>query len=168
MTECSDLNYESMSISISRLINRVILIIILISATACTRNDGDIGDLFGRWRLMSLTGDGVSLPVNDESAGVYAYFMYFQGDLTLIQMIMPHESTVSVRGMWNREGDVINLDFSFTGEDGDLYFRPPAALHFVECGVTSLNIDSLSSSDMKLWYIADDGVRYDYRFKKIY
>ena len=24
----------------------------------CTHNDGDIGDLFGRWKLVSLSADG--------------------------------------------------------------------------------------------------------------
>ena len=40
------------------LINVAIALLLVIVATACTHNDGDIGPWFGLWRVERLTVDG--------------------------------------------------------------------------------------------------------------
>lgn len=142
----------------------VIAMLMLVSG-GCTRNDGDIGDLFGRWKVETLTADGVAQTLYGGEAEMYA--LWFQSELVWIHELLPHHDFINYKGMWKRDGDRLQLDFSFSGDFEDQY-RPPVALHFVEDGVTPLTVASESSSDMTLWYVADDGVRYEYHLKKVY
>lgn len=141
-------------------------------AIGCTRNNGDIGDLFGRWRIESLTADGLEMPLyGDSSDGdndVLLYTLSFQGSLVWIQTLYPHHDQLTVKGAWSRSGDRLMLDFSHNGSDGDVYYRPPKELCLVENGVTPLTVVFESSSDMVLAYIADNGVEYEYRIVKAY
>lgn len=133
--------------------------------------DGDIGDLFGRWNVVSLTADGVAQTLYDDGAeedDVLLYTWSFQGDLAWILTLHPHQSYHTAKGMWSRTDTQLMLDYSHIDNDGPDYYTPPSALHLVQGGVTTLNIESMSSSDMTLWYVSDDGVRYEYHLTKAY
>lgn len=147
------------------------LLVTMMTLMSCTRNNGDIGDLFGRWKLETLTADGVGLPLygddaDDTDAELYAW--WFQGSLVWIHTVYPHQDFVTVKGMWSRTETQLLLDFSYADDEGNKYYTPPSALHLVAHGVTPLTIESESSSRMHLWYVADDGVRYDYYLSKVY
>lgn len=147
-----------------------ILIALVAVVSGCTRNNGDIGDLFGRWKVDTLTADGVEQPLYGEESGDDAllYALWFQGELVWVHTVYERHDFLTVKGMWTRTDSSLLLDFSHTGHDGDIYYRPPLALHFVERGVTPLTIESETSSRMHLWYVAHDGVRYDYFLTKVY
>ena len=143
--------------------------IILLLNVGCTHMDGDIGDLFGRWNLVSLSADGVAQPLyNDGTAAddVLLYTWAFQGELVWILTLHPHHSYHTAKGAWTRTDTQLTLDFDHTDNDGAGDYTPPEALHLA--GVTSLNIQSLTSSEMTLWYMSDDGVRYEYHLTKAY
>jgi len=140
-------------------------------SVGCTRMNGDIGDLFGRWNVVALTADGVEQHLYDEGTDdddVLLYTLSFQGDLAWILTLYPHQSYHTAKGMWSRTGTQLMLDYSHIDDEGPVYYTPPAALHLVQGGVTALNIESMSSSAMTLWYVSDDGVRYEYHLTKAY
>lgn len=150
-----------------RIIYILFLFIAMLLSTGCARNDGDIGDLFGRWKVEALQADGQDQVLYDDDVLMYCWS--FQGSLVWIQTLHPHHDFVNVKGMWNRDAHLLSLDFSFTGDDGDVFYRPPEPLHLVNDGITALNIESLTSSRMHVWYESStDGVRYDYHLKKYY
>lgn len=156
---------------IYNIIGMLLLSAVVFAAGGCTRMDGDIGDLFGRWNLVTLTADGVEQPLYGLGGGdkeVLLYTWAFQGDLVWILTLRPHQSSHDAKGMWSRTDSQLMLDFSFSDDENPLDYIPPSALHLVDDGVTALNIESLSSSSMALWYVSDEGVKYEYHLKKAY
>lgn len=144
-------------------------VIFTLCSVGCTHMDGDIGELFGRWNLVSLTADGVEQHLYDEGASpddVLLYTWSFQGDLAWILTLYPHHSYHMTKGMWTRTDTRLTLDFAHHDDEGADYYTPPEALHL--SGVTELNIESMTSSDMTLWYVSDDDVRYEYKLSKAY
>ncbi len=134
--------------------------------TGCTRNNGDIGVLFGRWRVESLLADGQ--PVQLYSDDVLLYTWSFQSSLMFITVVEPYNDYYNIKGTWSRDGDELKLNFSYTGNDGPVYYDPPENLHLVKGGVTDLNIIRLTSGEMELERVSPDGVRYLYYLKKAY
>lgn len=147
-----------------------VMIAVVALMSGCTRNNGDIGNLFGRWKVDTLTADGVGLPLygDDSADDAQLYAFWFQGSLVWIHTVYPHQDYITVKGMWTRTETRLLLNFSHTGNDGEMYYTPPAALHLVAHGVTPLTVESESSSRMHLWYVADSGIRYDYYLSKVY
>lgn len=149
----------------------ILLLAAVLLAGGCTRMDGDIGDLFGRWNLVSLSADGVDQQLYGLGGGdkeVLLYTWAFQGDLVWILTMYPHQSSHSAKGMWSRTDTQLSLNYSFTDDESPLDYMPPAALHLVDDGVTTLNIETMTSSTMTLWYVSDDDVKYEYHLKKAY
>lgn len=147
----------------------LLLAVTLPAITGCTRMDGDIGHLFGRWNLTSLTADGEEVPLyRDGTAAddVLLYTWSFQGDLAWILTLYPYNDYKTAKGMWSRTDTQLTLDFSHSDNDGDEFYTPPQPLHLED--VTTLNIESLSSSAMTLWYVSDDDIRYEYHLIKAY
>lgn len=148
-----------------------VLAMAVLTAGGCTRMDGDIGDLFGRWNLTALTADGEEQTLYDGGTGdddVQLYTFSFQSDLAWILTLYPHQMSHTAKGLWSRTDTQLMLDYSYSDDEGTDYYTPPSALHLVQGGVTTLNIESLTSSHMTLWYVADDDVRYEYHFTKAY
>lgn len=68
-------------------------IVIALIFAACNRNNGDIGDLFGEWRLESMTADGepVQLYTQKDDASIPILFTWaFQGNVVRINSIYPN------------------------------------------------------------------------------
>ncbi len=128
----------------------------------CTHNDGDIGDLFGRWKLVSLSADGEELPIYNNDVLLYSWD--FQGDMIMIRESRLHNEVYATGGMWTRDNDMLMLKFSSSS-----YAPIVSALHLIDNDITPLNIETLTSSDMRLWYVSDtDGVKYRYVLRKAY
>ncbi|WP_303741289.1 hypothetical protein, partial [uncultured Duncaniella sp.] len=67
-------------------------------------------------------------------------------------------------GMWTRDNDMLMLKFSSSS-----YAPIVSALHLIDNDITPLNIETLTYSDMRLWYVSDtDGVKYRYVLRKAY
>ncbi len=141
------------------------LIISLLFLIGCTRNDGDIGDLFGRWRLESLTVDGIQEELYDEETLLYSWS--FQSSLLFIQVIQPYYSYYNVKGTWEREDNILRINFGYTGDDGEMYYAPPENLH-LERGVNDMKILRLTSGELILERSGENDVKYVYRLKKAY
>lgn len=147
----------------------ILLSLMFVGLSSCTQNDGHIGSLFGVWRLTSVTADGVQVDLydDDDPAAPEAYEWCFQGNVIKINELLPHHDLRMSYGIWSREGDKLLLDFSYGNNTID-DFTPPAALHLVEYGVTTLTMTVMTSDRMAGWYVADDGVKYEYTLSKFF
>lgn len=128
---------------------------IVMGLSACTRNDGNIGDWFGTWRVDSITIDGA---VDTDYAPPY---MFWKFQNSIVQVITPddfeHTST-SCYGMWKHVGNQLVLDFDY--KTGGL----PS---FSRLDIKSeLNIIKLSRSAIELKYIDSMGRTIGYSLKK--
>lgn len=138
----------------------------LIFLSSCTRNNGDIGELFGRWRVETVKVDGVEEKLYDDDTLLYTWS--FQGSLMFISVINPDNSYYNIMGTWSMADGVLHLDFSYKGNDGDKYYDPPENLHMVKDGVSDMKVIRLTSRKMTLERVSEEGVRYVYHLKKAY
>lgn len=145
--------------------NTFIVLAVVFLAAGCTRNNGDIGDLFGDWRLETLTADGEELQLYDGDTKVYTWA--FQSGIIRIQEIRAYMDYSDYLGTWSREDDELILDFTHQADYGDDNFTPPAALHLVAHGVTRLEIIRLDSRKLQVGYQGEDGVKYMYFLNKV-
>ena len=120
-----------------------ILIIIL---GGCTHNDGDIGELFGWWTLDRMTADGVDQNLLDEHVLLYTFT--FQTSIVQLQQTLDHADFYRVKGTWERDDDMLLLNFGHTDTAGG-YYTPPAPLHLIR-GITPLSILTLTHNTMHL------------------
>ncbi|MCM1163907.1 MAG: lipocalin-like domain-containing protein [Muribaculaceae bacterium] len=146
----------------------IALVFMLMALGSCTRNDGDIGSLFGAWRLDQLLADGE--PVELYEGDVALYDWRFQSHLIQIQAVYQHYSYDNFMGTWNKSDDdrILELTFDGDSDDGTGFYTPPAPLHLIEGGTTPLRILHLDGKDMKLEYTSASGVTYTYKLHKAY
>lgn len=153
---------------ISTVFNTLSLIVTLLCIAGCTHNDGDIGPLFGRWKLAKMTADGVPLTITDAADGPLSYYWAFQGKIMWIMATYPHNDYINHKALWSRNGDKLVIDFTNSNNGYIGEFDPPAELHLVENGITPLTITTLTSDRLQAWYVADNDVRYEYYLEKYY
>ncbi|MCM1518946.1 MAG: lipocalin-like domain-containing protein [Pseudoflavonifractor sp.] len=142
-----------------------LLLLMAVMLGGCTHNNGDIGPWFGEWKLTSITVDGV--PDTDYDGNIFWAFQ-----TTVIEMLsVDDETTADYRqrwGTWAQDGTVLTLDFTHSDDrnpaGSDKYIPFPAT--GLPAGVSELDILSLSGSEIKLSYTADDGKVYGYLLKK--
>lgn len=147
----------------------ILMALLLMTITgSCTRNNGDIGDYFGEWRLERLTADGEEVALYTEKSGVELYTWGFQGRLIQIVEILPRHEYIEHTGSWREDGDILELNFGYSdNEPGHLPgYRAPEALHLVCDGITRLHIDRFKHRRMVLSYVSDKGVLYTYYLKR--
>ena len=122
---------------------------------SCTRNNGDIGDWFGTWRVDELNIDGEPDP---DYAPPY---MIFKFQSSVVSIVWPDDANHSVpgcTGTWKQEGDKLLLRFDYG------LITPTAASHLPETG--TLDILKLSRSTIELEYHSPEGITYYYKLKK--
>jgi len=134
---------------------KLFALIVIVAAGSCTRNNGDIGDWFGLWRVDNITIDGEPDPDYTSPAMIWK----FHG--SVIQILIPdfdnHDTTTS-SGSWHQEGDRLFIDFEW-----DLG-TPPEISHLPDKAM--LDIIRLSGNTIELRYVADDNTVYFYKLKK--
>lgn len=74
--------------------------------SACTRNDGDIGDYFGTWHIESLQQDGSSPAAYDGSA-----FVQFQNTIVCVRATDALHNERADYGTWAENGNTLTLTF---------------------------------------------------------
>ena len=89
--------------------------------SGCTHNDGDIGPLFGNWRLVSVAGDTEGHRVPD---GYYVDWG-FQNTTIHMSMTMPGHRVDNRYGNYRLEDNTLFLDFT-DSEEG--YGKPLLSL----------------------------------------
>ena len=149
-----------------KFIQNIFIILAAAFLTAgCTRNNGDIGDLFGDWRLVALTADGEELELYEGDARLYTWA--FQSSIIRIQEIRAYMDYSDYLGTWKRVDDELILDFTHHADYGDDNFTPPEVLHLVAHGITRLEIIRLDSGKLQAGYKGDNGVEYMYFLNKV-
>ncbi|MBO4977864.1 MAG: lipocalin-like domain-containing protein [Muribaculaceae bacterium] len=147
---------------------RILLLFIAISAllTGCTHNGGDIGPLFGAWRLDSASRDNatITLPV-----GKYTTWA-FQNSLLTVQLIDAAHYAETRIGSFSRTAEnKLRLDFDNSAdgiEAGTGAYAAPQWMGFPDKGVFDLDIAQLDGKKMVLVWQSPDGSVYEYKFTK--
>lgn len=144
----------------------LILPLVAMMLTGCTRNNGDIGKWFGKWQLTEMTVDGEADPL---VAGGQ-YFWDFQNDIIRIDCVAPngyeHEVYYCI-GTWDQPADnVMVMNFSHT-DDGGIFHKPFGILHFPTDGPFTMTIVSQSGKECVMKRVDEtSGTEYVYRLRK--
>lgn len=149
-----------------KLIHIICLILFMSSLSACTQNNGDIGPLFGFWRLNELTCDGE--PVAGYEAGDEIWS--FQNNIIFIQTLGEAHDYEERVGTWTRHDNILSIDFTHWNAETDIeyYFKAPAILNFSDNQVNDLTVETITSDNLVLKMIAEDGSLMGYTLKKVY
>lgn len=149
-------------------LTRIITIFLLaLSLNACTHNNGDIGDLFGTWKLQSIT-------INNESDTAYQCNVLWKFQSSIISMVKADDTTHTKAeswGTWSYANDdtQLILDFTHTDNDnpgvGSSKYSPLSETHLPKGVKIPLDIIKLNGDEMTLRYLAIDGTEYIYHLK---
>ncbi len=113
-------------------IHIIIIALVGLLSVACTHNNGDIGPLFGKWKVTAIETDGFQAP---EYTG--NVFFNFQSHTVEVTEILPEYVTYDGYGTWSRNGDELMLIFP------DANLQPPgASLLPAQCTLQILHLDT--------------------------
>ena len=143
-----------------------LLFALLITATSCTRNNGDIGDWFGKWQVMEISADG-----KPEAGYEPRYFWEFQNDIIRIAYVGPQGYDREIYycfGTWSQPSDnVIVFDFSHSDDSGTLIYAPFAGMHFPADKPFTLSITAKSGNNCTMKYLDQQtATEYTYLLRK--
>ncbi len=89
---------------------------------SCTTNDGDIGSLFGSWRVEQIVVDG-----KPDAAYVGNLVWKFQGGVLLMQEVEANHEIVNYWSSWSRKDDLLIVStWHVDSGDTDPYGFPQA------------------------------------------
>lgn len=144
----------------------IIIAVCTLLLSACTQNNGDIGPLFGFWRLTELTSNGE--PVEGFTSGDEVWS--FQNNIIFILSLGEAHDYDERAGTWERDASTLTLDFTHWKGQGDMeyYYIPPAILGFSIERPNVMTVDLLTSSEMCLRMTTDGGDVMAYRLEKVY
>lgn len=136
-------------------VKMILMAVVVMVMTACTRNNGDIGELFGTWRVVSIEKGGQELT---SDAG--SLYFSFQSSIYCQRYIYDDTYGAESRfASWKYEGDGIVVDFS-----DERY--APIAITGMQQGQNYVEIERSDGSDMVMSYTTPDGDKYVYTLKK--
>ncbi len=136
----------------------MLAIVTALASPSCTRNNGDIGDWFGSWRLESIDIDGTSDP---EYTGPCVIWKFQNAAIEILIPDFDNHTTVgpTATGTWHEEDGYLYTDFTYG------LGTPPVITRLPERA--RLKIIKLSRSNIELEYTsADDNKTYFYKLKK--
>ena len=137
------------------LVKIYMLAIVLAFVSSCTRNDGDIGELFGIWRVTAIEVDDA----NQESYGGTLYFA-FQSSVYSQKLVDEGAHVYDNHfASWKYQGKDIIIDFS-----DDRY--TPIAITGMQRGQNLVVVESMKGKDLILAYVNPVGVKYRFILKK--
>lgn len=124
-----------------RIIGYIFTALLAIAALcSCTHNNGDIGPLFGQWKLTDIaTTDAVTGTVTHNATS--GAFLSFQNDVVTLTQVYDgqHQSALSY-GQWELNGNSLTLYFDIS--DG---VSLPGAMFYPRA---DFNIETLSGSEL--------------------
>lgn len=135
----------------------IALLLVLFSGIlpSCTQNDGNIGDWFGHWKLLSITVDGTE---STEYEG--NIFFSFQSSVFCQIKVSPD----------NHDGDHKFANFKDNGEYITVTFSTERYRPFEETlmkmGENVLHVDILDGNDMQLSMNTDTGSKVVFKLEK--
>ena len=139
------------------IMNRVIwiLFVMLSLCSSCTRNDGDIGELFGMWRVSAISIDGEDMPD-------YTGSMYFSFQSSVFSMTYINEEThnrTATYASWRYQGDDLIIDFC------EPKF-PPIGMSGMLSGQNLVRVGEICGGKLEMSYENPDGKKYVYSLEK--
>ena len=124
-----------------RIIGYIFTALLAIAALcSCTHNNGDIGPLFGQWKITDIaTTDAVTGTVTHNATS--GAFLSFQNDVVTLTQVYDgqHQSALSY-GQWELNGNSLTLYFDIS--DG---VSLPGAMFYPRA---DFNIETLSGSEL--------------------
>ncbi|MBR6489307.1 MAG: lipocalin-like domain-containing protein [Muribaculaceae bacterium] len=136
-----------------RLATHIIIAIALLAGMAgCTHNNGDIGYWFGLWHLDSIE-------VNGETDSAYdgKYYFLFQGKVFCLRYVFEQEHDYrEAFAQWKESDDQKFVTINFVDNRFTPYLGDDIPANYLST-VTTLTVDTLTSSTMVLHYTRDDG-----------
>lgn len=132
----------------------VLLVLIATVLPSCTQNDGNIGDWFGHWKLLSVTVNGEK---NEEYEG--NIFFSFQSSVFCQIKVSPNHGGDHKFAIFKDEGEYISVTFST-----DRY--QPFAETMMKMGENVLHVDKLDGNDLQLSMNLDNGQTVVYKLEK--
>lgn len=131
-----------------------IIVFALAFAAGCTRNNGDIGPLFGLWHVDSVAEpDGT--PVSRDADEFWA----FQNTTIRVSVIEDHQTKHDAYGNWRMEDNTLFLDFP-----ADKYAPWPTTGLPRSC---SLQVLKLKGDELVLRRDTEEGATLIYTLKKM-
>ena len=130
--------------------------------SGCVTNNGDIGNLYGIWRLEKMVVDDTEV-AQPEADGSYTSWL-FQNDIIEIERTTPRYDKCSRNGTWTRPSDK-TMTFDFTHGDntykpGSNIYRAPEWISFPE-GKSTFDVITDDGKRLILQYTeAGHSVRY--------
>lgn len=137
----------------NKAIKYLLLTIMIGVCSGCTHNNGDIGPLFGKWKLTEISIDG-----NIDNGYGGNIFWSFQSSTVNMIKVSEHHQTKATYGSWTQTDDILTI--SFPDED----FSPMEELNLKT--VNDFNIIKLSGSQMTLRSVDNDDATTEYKFQK--
>lgn len=143
----------------------LIFTIISISAISCTRNNGNIGDYFGTWKLEQIF-------INNEKDTEYNenIFWGFQSSVFMMKEVNDTLHTKSEHwGTWDEQNGKLILNFTHSDNNnpqGSFKYSPAKATYLPVNSISVLDIITLSGNEMKLQYTDSIGNIYKYNLTK--
>ena len=137
--------------------------LLLLTTTACTHNDGDIGPWFGTWHVEEITIDGTAL------AGYSGeYFFQFQSSVFCFRAVEGEmsEDWYCSYGHWSEDTGASTLTITFPDQDEIMTVTELTAIGFDLTGTNVMHIDGRGSSTMTLTMTNTAGHRCVYTLKK--
>ena len=158
--------YSSLSKALSRPVSLMGLFVAAMLLGGCTRNNGDIGDWFGKWQVMEIRVDGVA-----ETDYEPRYFWEFQNDIIRLVWVGPNgydRDTYYCFGTWKQPSDnAMVFDFSHSDDSGRLLYRPFSAMHFPGDRPFTLTISDVSGKTCTMKYVEEStSTEYTYLLRK--
>lgn len=141
-----------------------LILVCVMPLMSCTRNNGDIGEYFGTWKLEKMTIDGA---IDTEYEG--NMFWKFQSTVFCMQMVDEYHGYESRWGTWRESSKTLILDFTHHDDKesaGATKYSPFEQSHLPSESVVNLTIISMSGSAMQLEYVDNSGRMVIYNLKK--
>lgn len=141
---------------------KLLLISLLTILPGCTTNNGDIGPLFGQWKLTEILIDGEPEPGYNGDI-----FWQFQSHVISMRRIDPDHTQHFCFGSWQMpDNKTLQLDFSHTDDENTDWRYKPFEDTMLPTAVSNLDIVTLNSSRITATYLTDSGQTITYRLIK--
>ncbi len=147
-----------------KVLDFIIIGLVMLSLSSCTHNNGDIGHLFGFWRLERIEIDG------ETDSGYKGNITWaFQGEIVEMRIYGDNHTYNSSIGTWERNDGYLDLNYTHSQdglEPGTGPYSTFGELHWPTNRVIRLKEEVATGKRMQLLWVSDDGSQYRYFLKK--
>ncbi len=136
-----------------------ILAITLTLLCCCTRNDGDIGPLFGFWQMEEREVEGIDLSeLQEPLPPEQELFWVFQSSVIEMKHVISTSRYVSIYGNWELDGKEMRLDFPDS--------QQPVLEEFLLPRHCTVEVLALDGKTLEIAWRPESGGKVRYKFRK--